>query len=185
MAKKETAEALLYAARDLFSQRGYNAVTTKEIAARADVNEVTLFRHFQSKQKLFEAVFEHFNFRPNMDFDISNYENRPREFLIKLGQSLYNIFHNNLSIIKIELKNEITLENHNLPIRRFPNELKELIKHYFKNHSQMDEEELELFAINFLSSVFGIFLSIHILKNFHPVPNFNKCLDKLVNDLLN
>ena len=184
LAKKETTEALLFAARDLFSQRGYNAVTTKEIAARADVNEVTLFRHFQSKQKLFEAVFEHFNFRPNMDFDINSFENRPWEFLVKLGQSLYKIFQNNLSIIKIELKNEITLENQSLPLKKFPNELKELICHYFRNNSQMDEEALELFAVNFLSSVFGLFLQIHILKTFKPTPDFNKCLEKLVSDLL-
>lgn len=50
---------ILQAARELFSERGYSGATTREIAQRADTNEVLLFRHFTSKAQLFEqAVFE-------------------------------------------------------------------------------------------------------------------------------
>jgi AcrR family transcriptional regulator len=58
----ETVRALiLQAARELFAERGYAGATTREIALRADTNEVLLFRHFTSKAQLFEqAVFEPF-----------------------------------------------------------------------------------------------------------------------------
>jgi AcrR family transcriptional regulator len=58
----ETVRSLiLQAARALFSERGYAGATTREIALRADTNEVLLFRHFTSKAQLFEqAVFEPF-----------------------------------------------------------------------------------------------------------------------------
>lgn len=46
---------LLKAAHELFTERGYRATTTKEIAARAGVAEPTLFRHFGSKVDVFEA----------------------------------------------------------------------------------------------------------------------------------
>lgn len=50
---------ILRASRELFSQRGYAGTPTREIAARAKVSEVLLFRHFKSKAQLFEqAVFE-------------------------------------------------------------------------------------------------------------------------------
>jgi AcrR family transcriptional regulator len=50
---------ILEAARELFAERGYAGATTREIAQRADINEVLLFRHFTSKAQLFEqAVFE-------------------------------------------------------------------------------------------------------------------------------
>ena len=52
-------ELILTAARELFSERGYAGTATREIAARAEVSEVLLFRHFKSKAQLFEeAVFE-------------------------------------------------------------------------------------------------------------------------------
>lgn len=46
---------LLKASHELFTERGYRATTTKEIAARAGVAEPTLFRHFGSKVDVFEA----------------------------------------------------------------------------------------------------------------------------------
>ena len=65
MATTETAagrngarERLLGAARAVFAAKGYQAATTREIAARAGVAELTLFRHFSSKQGLFEALLE-------------------------------------------------------------------------------------------------------------------------------
>ncbi len=48
---------LLDAAARLLARDGLHGATTREIAADAGVNEVTLFRHFQSKEKLLGAVF--------------------------------------------------------------------------------------------------------------------------------
>lgn len=48
-------DRLLKAAHELFTDLGYRATTTREIAARAQVAELTLFRHFGSKADIFEA----------------------------------------------------------------------------------------------------------------------------------
>ncbi|MEO0375201.1 MAG: helix-turn-helix domain-containing protein [Cyanobacteria bacterium P01_A01_bin.17] len=45
-------------ALELFAQKGTTAATTKEIAESANVNEVTLFRQFGSKQGLLLAVLQ-------------------------------------------------------------------------------------------------------------------------------
>src|SRR5438477_12987397 len=42
----------------LFAARGFNGVTTREIAEAAQVNEAILFRHFPSKQELYWAVID-------------------------------------------------------------------------------------------------------------------------------
>lgn len=53
MTKRErTRAALLRAAFELFAERGYDATTTKAIADRAGVTEMTLFRHFPGKASL-------------------------------------------------------------------------------------------------------------------------------------
>ncbi|WP_052339815.1 TetR/AcrR family transcriptional regulator [Gorillibacterium massiliense] len=57
MKKNDTRERLLAAARDMFSEKGYTAATVRDIADRAGVREITLFRHFESKERLFsEAI---------------------------------------------------------------------------------------------------------------------------------
>ena len=44
------------AAVPLFATKGFDALTTKEIADAAGVSEALLYRHFDSKQALFHAV---------------------------------------------------------------------------------------------------------------------------------
>jgi AcrR family transcriptional regulator len=53
-----TRQRLLEAARAEFGDKGIEAATTRGIAERAGCNEVTLFRHFESKQKLLAAVVQ-------------------------------------------------------------------------------------------------------------------------------
>lgn len=50
-------DRIIGAAAELFSRSGYRGATTRRIAERADVNEVTIFRHFGSKEELIrEAI---------------------------------------------------------------------------------------------------------------------------------
>ncbi|MBL1179110.1 TetR/AcrR family transcriptional regulator, partial [Pantanalinema sp. GBBB05] len=58
-AATETRDRLLKAAIQVFSTEGYVGATTREIARVAEVSEVTLFRHFQSKEQLLNAVAQH------------------------------------------------------------------------------------------------------------------------------
>lgn len=45
-------ERILEAAKELFYARGIRAVSVDEIAAAADTNKMTLYRHFESKDRL-------------------------------------------------------------------------------------------------------------------------------------
>jgi AcrR family transcriptional regulator len=54
-------QLLLDAARDLFAERGFKGTSTRDIAERAGVSEVMIFRHFGTKANLFqESVVEPF-----------------------------------------------------------------------------------------------------------------------------
>ncbi len=63
--RRERGEArrlLLCAARDAFVARGYSGTSTREIAEAAGVSEALIFRHFESKRRLFEeAILDPFN----------------------------------------------------------------------------------------------------------------------------
>jgi AcrR family transcriptional regulator len=53
-----TRSALIRAGRELFGARGYGAVGTEEIVARAGVTRGALYHQFADKQDLFRAVVE-------------------------------------------------------------------------------------------------------------------------------
>jgi len=55
-AKPSTKERILDAALEIFSQKGFHSATTEEIADRAGVGKGTLYRHFETKEKLFEEL---------------------------------------------------------------------------------------------------------------------------------
>jgi len=51
-----TEERILATAAELFARFGYNGASTREIAATAGVNEVTIYRHYPRKRDLYLAV---------------------------------------------------------------------------------------------------------------------------------
>lgn len=53
---QEVQSRLIAAAREVFAELGYAGASTKEIARRAEVGEVLLFRHFGTKAGLFDVA---------------------------------------------------------------------------------------------------------------------------------
>ncbi len=51
-------ERILATAASLFARHGYNGTSTREIASKAEVNEVTIYRYFRRKRDLYRAALE-------------------------------------------------------------------------------------------------------------------------------
>jgi TetR/AcrR family transcriptional regulator len=56
MSATDRKQQLLETALDLFSRKGFEGTTTKELACAAGVAEAVIFRHFASKQALYTAA---------------------------------------------------------------------------------------------------------------------------------
>ena len=58
--KRQTRQAIAEAARRLFRERGFEAVTVAEVAKAADVSEQTVFNYFRTKEDLFFSGMQAF-----------------------------------------------------------------------------------------------------------------------------
>ena len=56
MPKLIDTDSLFQATIDVFAERGYDALTTQEVARRAGINEVTIYRRFGTKAALVAAA---------------------------------------------------------------------------------------------------------------------------------
>ena len=56
--RTDAAERILVAARDLFTERGFDGVSIRDIAGRSGVSKANVFHHFTSKAALYDEVLD-------------------------------------------------------------------------------------------------------------------------------
>lgn len=56
LSAEERRDQILVAALPIFAAKGFDAVTTREVAEAAGVSEALLYRHFDSKRHMYEAI---------------------------------------------------------------------------------------------------------------------------------
>lgn len=171
---------ILESARKLFSKKGFKAVTTREIAKEANVNEVTVFRIFQSKEILFEHVISQMIFQPKIYEYIDDKEQNLKRYLNGVGNLIHTIILENIDLFKIELSESQRMQDLNL-INRFPNEIKEGMIKYLISTQGKPETEAILFSISFMTAVHGLCMNLYLIKTFTPAPDFKECLDFIIN----
>lgn len=168
MGKYLTKDKILAAGLKAFSKKGYIGSTTKEIAGDAGVAEVTLFRHFPSKEKLFEEVITANSFLPALKGLLPEVRNMPYEAaLTVIGKRFLENLHARKDLIRI-MHSEI----HRYPekisgiYQAFIDEIFHTLASYF---SEMQKKKLltafnaELGARAFLGMFFAYFNAQEIL----------------------
>lgn len=173
-----TEDKILNASIVLFSQKGFNAVTTKEIAKEAGVSEMTLFRHFESKQNLFEKAFDKFVFLPKFRALYDGLEWDLERDLNKICTSYQDTLYRNQKIILMHFKNEALNPDFDATLFKFPNEFKKLLGYYFeemKNRGAIRENP-EILAMSFLATNFGLFITSLVMNKLTYETDIQACI---------
>ncbi|WP_366248932.1 TetR/AcrR family transcriptional regulator [Terribacillus aidingensis] len=163
MSKNATKQKIIDATTALFASKGFAGTTTKEIAKVAGVNEVTLFRHFASKNGIFEQIIESLTFDTVFDEAFFQHIKWDLEQDIRLfGQAFQDKLLEYRSLIFIAMREaDLNPEMKEL-ISAFPKSVKQVMLKYLR---EMHEKEkimstnLEIQAMNFVWMHFGYFLS--------------------------
>ena len=162
----DTRTRILLAARDIFTEEGYDRATTRRIAQEANVNEVTLYRHFGNKENLFISVVNEFSavFKLS-EMKAINLRGEPYEDLVILGTLLYE----SLTERHKEVLTLLCESNRNEFIKdvmvKIPQQLQGVYASFFSQHIKAGnfvEDDPNVLATAFM----GMFFSLTIFKNF-------------------
>ena len=169
MKKNTTKQRLLDATLKLISEKGYLGSTTREIAQEAGVTELTLFRHFGTKEKLFEALLRNHTFLPRLkellpELDGLSYGDSLRliatRFLLSLKErkSLVKIMYSEVTTYPEKIKK---LYN------KFADDLRLTLASYFRGLQKqgvLRTVSPEMAAQLFLGMLFSYFRSEEIMR---------------------
>jgi AcrR family transcriptional regulator len=182
MCISETENKILNASIVLFSQKGFSDVTTKEIAKEAGVCEMTLFRHFESKQKLFEKTLENFLYSPKLNTLFESLEWDLENDLIKISSFYQETLAKNQKIILMNIKNEELYAQNNASLYKLPHELKKLLCSYFEEMRLrvVVHEDPEILALSFLATNFGLFMTSLVMKKLMFETDIQVCISNYV-----
>ena len=182
----DTKDKLIKSAKELFAQKGYAAVRTKEIAKHAGVNEATLFRNFSSKQELYNQVIVgniksvdssnafHKQLTGNLSEDLNN-----------IASQIFMLYQANSQIIKAILKgviqNDASSETFSAECRG--SHIKKHLTDYLidmKSKGKIKDDPL-LVSELFMNCMHGYLLSAFILDEKRPqLDDLHRLADKII-----
>lgn len=158
----ETAERILDSAIELIKEKGYKGATTKDIAKKAGVNEVTIFRHFGNKKGIMEAAVKRASYAPLLQHIITKHMKWELEHdLLLMTQSYQEFIIHKKDLILIGFKEGNQFEELDAAISKIPAQLKNDLIDYFSTMKEMGKIidcNLEAQAMNFIWLNFGYFI---------------------------
>ncbi len=169
MKATDTREKLLKATLQLVSEKGYLGATTREIARQAGVTEITLFRHFGTKERLFESLLSTYTFLPQLKELLPELEGLSYEHALTLIATKFLMtLKERKAMVKI-MHSEITIypDKIRLMYNTFIHELSATLATYFvslQKRGTLRNISPETAARAFLGMLFSYFRSEEIVR---------------------
>jgi AcrR family transcriptional regulator len=157
---RDTRDLILDASLEVFTEKGYTLATTLDISKKAGVSEMTLFRHFKTKNNLFILAIKKAmgssiekNLEPHLDLSLS-------EFVIEILDEKLMIISTQIDVIKMLIRETLS---HTLPedlafTKIISNQVIQKISLYTKHH------QLDMDPLAFAQLIVGLLLRYAIME---------------------
>lgn len=164
----KTRQKILKASVELFSKKGYLGTTTREISRKAGITEVTLFRHFPTKERLFSEAIRWFSFLPELKSLIPEVKQLPfKDALTLIGTRFLQTLMMKKDLIRIMYSEIHKYPNEVHRIRdQLVSEIAKTLASYLRDVEEMGiikNNESEFYAAVFMGMIFSYFNSKEIL----------------------
>jgi AcrR family transcriptional regulator len=156
--KRSTKDKIMQVAMDIITAEGFQGITTRKIAARAEVNVAAVNYHFGSKDALIREALRYLSVQLRDTFKVlQREEGEPEALLLEFISSYTQVICKYPDIIKnivIHAIQDMPLEGHTEYILFVQNEGIGLIKQAIKRISpEIDDNLLTLKALNLISGL--------------------------------
>ncbi|MBP2635310.1 MAG: hypothetical protein H6Q72_1217 [Firmicutes bacterium] len=156
-----TSDRIIVAASKLFQEKGFHSVSMKNIASRANVSEMTVFRHFSSKKHVLEAVIKKMSYIPSLQevFEGKLCWDLESDLLL-ISETYQKIMADNQLAFLITLREEKTIPEISEFVHQVPPQFKLFLKEYFallQDKKKIVESDNESLALAFMAINFGYF----------------------------
>ncbi|MBP1946812.1 TetR/AcrR family transcriptional regulator [Methanobacterium petrolearium] len=120
--KKPTKERIFDVSLDLFSQKGFDAVSVREIAREVGIRESSIYNHYHNKEAILDAIIDYFKSELNQ----SGLPEEEADALMEKGPEVFfkvgaKVYINQINTPKMEkIWRLVSIETyHNQKIREF------------------------------------------------------------------
>lgn len=169
MRSEETRRAILSAAADLFSNRGYDVVSMREIAKAAGCSHTTIYIYFKDKEALLHemSVPALQELKSRMENAINDTGKEARERLIEVSWRFiyFCLQHRNMNTIFFGANTERVDIEPELPLNKLRNEIFNLLKRgielTLEFNSEKNKEKLLSFSRIYFYMLHGIVGTYH------------------------
>jgi AcrR family transcriptional regulator len=156
-----TRDRILHEAINLIAEKGFKNTTTKEIAAKASVSEMTIFRYFKTKGSILDEAIKQFSFEISLKKEVEEKIVWDLEKDLLLISNIYHKFTQlNEKALVIKLKEGQS--TFSTDVNESPKQLKKFLVSYFSQMQKlgkMMEVDNETLAASFICTNFGFFCS--------------------------
>lgn len=161
MAQPPVRDRILEAALALFSKKGFTPTTTREIARLADVNEVTIFRHFGSKKGLLRELLANLweEKKPKLwsAREVQSDATYP-DIMLTLASNLVDLLEESRSTFSLMLKDALAHPEVGQLAGRFPALLRQELAAFLEEQHKLGRVQtldFELAAQGFMGMLFS------------------------------
>lgn len=178
---------ILRGALEIFLRQGYEGTSMDRVAAAAGVSKITIYKHFQDKEGLFNALIEQVTTRRfDQVFGALSLEEEPEQVLRHIAEKLLQIIA--IDDEYVAFLRLIIGESGRFPslaqlfVKALPQKVWHVLSEYFKAHPELHFPDPEAAARIFMGSLIGYAMTQHILHGQQIAPMAPELLiDNLVN----
>ncbi|MFM1655202.1 TetR/AcrR family transcriptional regulator [Brevibacillus sp. B_LB10_24] len=169
---ENTADKILSSTVDLMSEKGYKAVTVKEIAAAASVSEMTVFRTFGSKKAILDAIIDNYLFSAPIDQLIQkNLTYELETDLLMISELYHDLLKKNKKVYLISVMERKTMPEIHLSLHNKALKFLKIVTEYFQVMQQKGKVikgNPETQALTLMRFNYGKFVSGLLLEGITP-----------------
>ncbi|MDO4468071.1 MAG: TetR/AcrR family transcriptional regulator [Bacillota bacterium] len=164
---------IMNAAMELVISKGYSAMTTKDIAKNAGVNESTLFRRFKGKKDIVVQAMKLEDWNPCLKEEDFIETGDVYIDLVSFAHTYMERVTPKMVQVSIGLRSPDLYDATSLGIMEVPNTLKKVLLRYFSKRlkeGKIGNSNIEGMSMQFISMIFGfVFLKASFEDRLSPL----------------